>query len=466
MKKRWLSGIMAGIFLTGMLGGCSDKGTDFVETKPTERTEESSETADEPSQSAESQEMGTEQASIETSAEATEEVQEFVEVQTVSDSIKTDGWSSLRKSVNLVNWDLYLYEGQKKNVFYSPFSIVSAMGLTDLAAKGETKEQIEKALHMDDSEAFRQEMMDYLAKNKESDTTYFRSANAIWLSNKLVLSDSSKTDFFEPATKYFDGFAGQLDFQGNLAKSKETIKDWVSDNTDGFINDYDSSATEDTFADIMNAVYFYGEWMNKFKAEDTVDGEFHGTNGDTTEKMMNLSGDRMSYLADKDGVTALAVPYSDGKLEMDIMMSADEGKTINDVFDPAKADEILEELNKAEEAKLGTFRLPKFSMDAKYNNLTDIFKSWGMDAAFSENADFTGLADKMYISDIAHQAKIEVDEEGSRAAAVTEAMLGITSIQMPEDEVDFIVDRPFVFVIRDKESGIILFTGRINNLGK
>ena len=463
MKKRWLSGIMAGIFLTGMLGGCTDKGASVVENKPTESSQESSESAEIPSESPES--MTEESESTEAPAEATEEVKETVEIQPVSDSINTDGWSSLKTSVNLVNWDLYLYEGQDKNVFYSPFSIVSAMGLTDLAAKGETKEQIEKALHIDDPEAFRQEMMNYLAKNKESDTTYFRSANAIWLSDQLVLSDSSKTDFFEPATKYFEGFSGQLDFQGDIEKSKETIKDWVSDNTDGFIDNYDSSVTEDTFADIMNAIYFYGEWKNKFKAEDTVDGEFHGINGDTTEKMMKLSGKNMSYLADKDGITALAVPYSDGNLEMDIMMSADESKTINDVFDPAKADEILDELDNADEAKLGTFRLPKFSMDAKFNNLSEIFKSWGMDAAFSDSADFTGLADKMYISDIAHQAKLEVDEEGSRAAAVTEVTLGITSIQMPEDEVDFIVDRPFVFVIRDKENGLILFTGRINNLG-
>ncbi|SKC01329.1 serpin B [Lachnospiraceae bacterium] len=457
MKKKWLSGIMAGIFLTGVLGGCADQGQDFTGTLPDESSTEIS--LDAPSEVPSA-------VPVEVSEEKTEEESTLnPDFSPVSGDIKAEGWSELKKSVNLVNWDLYAAQNDKDNLFYSPFSIVSAMALSDLAAKGETKAQLESGLHIDDKDAFCQDMKEYMAGNDASETTYFRIANAVWLNKDLELSDSAEADFIKPAEEYFGGSFEKADFAGDLEGAKADISKWVSDKTDGFIPNYEPGATADTLADLMNAIYFYGEWEKKFEADDTSDGTFHGTDGDTTQEMMNLFEGSMAYVENKDGITALAMPYADSNLEMDILMTADEGKKLSEVFDASKAEAVFDELDAAERKKLGHLQLPKFTMEKSLNNLPEIFKAMGMEVPFTDNADFSGLAEDMKISGIQHEAKIEVDEEGSRAAAVTEVMLGLTSaLDEPEDKIDFIVDRPFIYVIRDREQGIILFTGRMNNL--
>ncbi|MCR4891081.1 MAG: serpin family protein [Lachnospiraceae bacterium] len=375
----------------------------------------------------------------------------------------TDG--SLSSAVNSFNWKLLGEMDDKGNLFYSPYSLFSALALTDIAAKGDTKTEIESALSITDLQAIESEMKDYLSLKAAEKSAVLNTANAVWLDKSLKTSDNYETDFVAPAKDYFGGDFFQADFKNGLSQTKQQIKDWVSEKTNGFIPDYESAATGDTMADVLNAVYFYGEWEFPFIASSTAEETFHGLSGDRPAQMMSQKGLNLRYLREKDGISALAFPYRNTNIEMDLFIPAEgRNENISELWGKTRPEEILSALDKAELTSINYLSFPKFQMDVTMDGLTDTLKNMGIQTAFSQNADFSGLAEAMYISSIAHRAKIEVDEEGSRASAVTEAVMEITSAEMDGDIINFIADKPFLYLIRDKETGIILFTGRLNDI--
>ncbi|MCR4746764.1 MAG: serpin family protein, partial [Lachnospiraceae bacterium] len=426
-----------------------------------------------------SQAVGTGEAS-DSSAEASSEAQssEAVETEASAESTEASDASeeggsdsaelaeaesmddSLKNAVNGFNWKLYEAAGDE-NIFYSAYSIESALAMTDLGADGETKAAIESALGIEDLENFEQQYKLY-NESEKSETAKLTTANSIWLDKSLALADNAENNFLKPAEFYFGGELKSVDFKNDTEAVKKEITDWVSEKTENLIEGYQSQADSETIADILNAVYFYGEWQNKFSGDNTYKEDFNGSSEKSSVDMMHLDDCSFRYLTDKDGITGLAVPYSNSNFEMDIFMSSDESKNISDVFTGDQADGIFEALDSAEETDV-EFSMPKFTMDLKFDGLKEALSDMGMSVAFSDNADFSKIAENLMISDIAHQAKIEVDEEGSRAAAVTEEILKVTSA-MPMEKAKFKVDRPFLFVIRDKETGVIVFTGRVNNL--
>lgn len=370
---------------------------------------------------------------------------------------------TLKKSVNSFNWKLYDKCDKDENIFYSPYSIESAIALADLGAKGDTKSEIESVLGINDLEKFAQQLKLYSGQFT-SDEAKLTTANSIWIDNTLKLSDEYEKAVEEPAKFFFNGEIKNVDFAGNTDGVKKEISEWVKSNTNDMIADYQSIADESTKADIINAIYFYGEWTNKFKGDSTYKGDFKGAKGTSTVDMMHQGKVILRYLENKDGVTAAALPYGDGKVEMDIFMSADAEKAVGEVWDVNNADAIFEALDSAEEVNVDTLVLPKFNMDKKYDGLKEALEDLGMKTAFSDDADFSAIAEGLKVSDINHRAKLEVDEDGSKAAAVTEMTMELTSAGPMEKGPEFIVDRPFIFTIRDKENGVILFTGRVNNL--
>ena len=371
----------------------------------------------------------------------------------------------MKKSVNSFNWDLFEKCDPEENLFYSPYCLVSALALTDLCAAGTTKEEIEKGLYIDDYAGFLGEYKGF-NEREQSKTAYLNTANGIFIDSSLKLSTSYEEVFKEPAKECFNGEFRNVDFKNDLDGAKDEISSWVNDATEGMIPDYDPGAKKDTVADILSAVYFYGEWQSKFLADDTFPESFHGTKGDNEVDTMHMSESYFRYVENSNGITAIALPYEGSRYEMDILMQADpEDKDAPAPKDKETVEEVLNALDNAVETEIYTLALPKFKLDLKIDGLKEKLQSMGMKTMFTENADLSGLADNIMISDICHRAVVEVDEEGSRAAAVTEVMASVTSV-MVEDKplIEFIVDKPFIFLTRDWESGVILFTGRINDI--
>ncbi len=368
---------------------------------------------------------------------------------------------TLKNAVNGFNWKLYEEAGDE-NLFYSAYSIESAIAMADLGASGETKSEIESVLGIDDIGHF-SEQYKLFRERENSEKAKLTTANSVWIDNSLKMADNVDEDFNRPAELYFGGELRSVDFRNNADGVKSEISDWVKEKTENLISDYESIASSDTVADILNAVYFYGEWQSKFGADKSYSEEFNGKTGTTNVDMMHNDDGYFRYLADKDGVTAIALPYGEGKVEMDILMSSDTAKDITDVLKADNADGVFDALDSSGEKEV-ELTLPKFSMDISFDGLDAVLKKLGMKAAFSEGADFSKLAENLYVSGISHRAKIEVDEEGSRAAAVTEMTMETTAFMPEEEKIVFKADRPFVFVIRDKESGVILFTGRVMDL--
>lgn len=369
---------------------------------------------------------------------------------------------TLKKSINAFNWKLYENADEESNLFYSPYSIASAVALADLGAKGTTKTEIESVLGIEDLQNF-EEQIKLFAEKKKSGEPKITIANSIWIDKSLELSGDFNDTFELPAKFYFDGELKSVDFKNDTENAQNEINKWVADKTDDLISDYRSSADENTVADIMNAIYFYGEWQSKFSADDTYKEYFNGEKNSEEVDMMHMESAAFEY-AESDGLKAIALPYSDGSIQMDIIMTADESSKLKDVWSAEKADELYKALDEENYQTFSKIALPKFQMDENFDGLKEALMAMGMKSAFGNDADFSGIADSLAISGIKHRAKVEVDEEGSKAAAVTEMMMETTAMLEPEDNKEFIVDRPFIFTIRDKESGVILFTGRINNL--
>ena len=479
MKKNILS-IVAALIILASLAGCSGReepgsgaGPESAETLESAEASESAEAA-EASESAGAEETP-EAAEASESAESAEteeapEASETAEAESPSgeedkgDTGVTGETGSLRKAVNSFNRSLYATFEEDGDAFYSPFSLVSALALTKLSAKGETAEEIGKALSIEDEGEFLEEMKLY-NERKQGEKAFLNSANALFIDKSLNLSPGFAEDFKKQAEEYFRGEFKALDFKGDLEGAKKEISAFVKDKTEGMISDYDPVAGNQTVADILNAVYFYGEWQEKFESNDTFKETFHGKGGDRDVEMMHMSGESFRYVSDVKGIKAVALPYAGGDYEMDILLKKDEDKKDCSGLLDGSEEEVLKALDEAPETELRILIIPKFNMDLKIEELKKKLESLGIKRAFTDEADFSLLAENLKISDISHRAKVEVDEEGSRAAAVTEIMMELTSAaptDLPEEE--FIADRPFIFFIRDRKSGIILFTGRINDL--
>jgi serpin B len=213
---------------------------------------------------------------------------------------------------------------------------------------------------------------------------------------------------------------------------------------------------------LVNAIYFKADWLDQFDSGDTFDVPFHLLDGSTVDIPMMHQGMHIPYVQG-DGFQAVELAYAGQTVAMDIIVP-DEGNF--DAFDAALDVETLNEIFSSMQPASVQFGLPKFTFTTDFG-LADQLKNLGMQDAFDpEIADFSGMSASrdLFISDVVHKAFIAVDEDGSEAAAATGVIVGVTSA--PMFDINLIVDRPFIFVIRDLQSGQILFMGRVVNPAK
>jgi len=348
-------------------------------------------------------------------------------------------------------------DSEETNVFVSPLSVSIALGMAWNGANGQTKSEMETALKMSGlSVADINEYYKVMQTNLPiiDPTTKLSIANSLWYRNGFFV----KTDFLKVNADNFNAEVRALDFAQTWAK--DTINNWCSRKTNKLIPTIIDEISQDAMMYLINAVYFKGIWRSKFDKKVTAEKDFTNELGKTVKVNMMYQKDTFAYYADNTA-QYLDMPYGNNAFSMTVILPLD-NKTTADVLTNLTLENWKNTLNKLVVQQV-MLSVPRFKVENKFT-LNEVMKNMGMNLAFTDYADFSNISDiDLMISKIFHKTYITVDEEGTEAAAVTAIEFGVTS--MPIYPI-FTVNKPFVFLIREKSTGVILFIGKIGNVDK
>lgn len=343
-----------------------------------------------------------------------------------------------------------------ENLFFSPTSISLALTMTYMGADGETLDAMAEALGLAgmSSDRVNRACADLLTILRNPDPEVeMLIANSIWARQGLPFREV----FLDANREYFDAEVRELNFDDPTAS--EIINDWVKEATrdriDGIVAD---DIDPETIMFLINAMYFRGDWAVQFDPDETADDDFQLPGGTTRElPFMHQSGD-FRFLQGDD-FRAVALPYGEKRISMYVFLP-DQGLTADEFAGEITPDDWRQWMDSFAVSD-GTVALPRFVIEYEAT-LDEALKALGMEVAFDENrADFSRMypttgSENVYISEVKHRAFLEVNEQGSEAAAATSVEVGITSYREP---FELKMSRPFVFAICDDVTGSILFLG-------
>ncbi|HNZ52457.1 MAG TPA: serpin family protein [Candidatus Pacearchaeota archaeon] len=376
---------------------------------------------------------------------------------------------------NQFAFDLYseLAKTEKDNIFYSPYSISAALAMTYEGAKGKTAEEIKEVFHFPETSVLRPNYAAIYNKINEDNKEYqLSTGNALWVQQDYLLLN----DYSEAVERYYGGKASNVDFIKETEKSRQTINSFIEEQTNNKVKELIPAGQVDhlTRLVITNAIYFKGTWEWEFDKSDTRDKNFYITPENVVKTpMMYMDSDKATFnYADLEKLQILELPYKGDKISMLILLPKqgeaydyEKGEKITYNYNLEDIELSSEKLNEykseMQETKLSAIYLPKFKFDTKYFMVSTL-SEMGMPTAFSMQADLSGIdgSQNLYIQNVIHQAFVQVDEKGTEAAAATSIMIGIKSA-MPSNV--FRADHPFIFIIQEKETGNILFMGRMTD---
>ncbi|MBN3038067.1 MAG: serpin family protein [Candidatus Omnitrophica bacterium] len=370
----------------------------------------------------------------------------------------------LAEGNNMFALDLYgQLQKASGNLFFSPYSISSALAMTYVGASGQTASQMADVLHFELDETYLHnafsELMTGLDADPQEDAYQLSIANALWAQMDYEFYD----DFINITKNYYNAGFEEVDFVDDVEReaARQKINLWVEDKTDNKIKDLIAKDTLDALTRLVltNAIYFKGNWASRFDPANTQDRPFTLSNGREVEVPMMKQQQEFNYSAN-DMLQVLEMPYDGQALSMVIILpkEVDGLEEVEGSFTIEDLEDWLAPLRKREVS----VSMPKFKMSDEFL-LGDALKTLGMRDAFSsKSADFSKMAPDpvgLYISSVIHKAFVEVNEEGTEAAAATAVTMKIRG--MPEPAPVFKADHPFIFVIRDIHSESILFIGRV-----
>lgn len=345
-------------------------------------------------------------------------------------------------------------EDSEKSIFISPLSISTALTMTYNGAETTTKKAMEDVLGFSGierdvvNESFRN-LLNYL--DNVDKKVELNIANSIWIRE----GEEIKEDFLSNNQFNFSAEIDTLDFSKDSAI--ETINGWISDATKGKIEKMlQPPISPDVVMYLINAIYFKGQWSRQFDSENTFDKTFKAFDGEEqTVKMMSRNG-KVEYTEGED-YKAVRLPYGSGKTSMYCILP-NESININEFIENMGTEKWRDMCENMVEIDDVVLQIPRFKMEYGIKELNDCLKSLGMEEAFDIQADFSGMREGLFISKVLHKAVIEVNEEGSEAAAVTVVVKDESAAAEP---ITFIADRPFMFIIADDTTGTILFMGKL-----
>jgi serpin B len=359
-------------------------------------------------------------------------------------------------------------KGEEGNLFYSPYSISLALAMTYAGARGETAQQMadtlnfileQERLHpafnwLDAEFASRGES----AEGKDGEGFRLNIVNAIWGQKDYEFL----SDFLDVLAENYGSGLRILDFITETEASRLTINQWVSDQTEGRIKDLIPQGAIDALTRLVltNAIYFNAAWENTFDEGMTADGPFYLLDGGQISVPMMKQTEWFGY-TEGEGYQAVELPYDGEELSMVILLP--EAGNFEAFEQGLQAQRVYDIISRLQSTRVA-LTMPKFEFDSEFS-LKDTLAGMGMPIAFSGAADFSGMTGNrdLFISDVIHKAYVSVDEAGTEAAAATAVVMTMTAV--PEPPVEVTLDHPFIFLIRDIETGVILFVGRVMNPG-
>lgn len=349
---------------------------------------------------------------------------------------------------------------EEGNLFFSPWSLSSALAMAYEGARGETAHEIKKVFHYPETPVLRRGYAWIIKEINSEDEDYsLDTANALWAQEGFEFLP----EYLKAAGDYYGGRTTNLDFKSHAEKSRKTINSWVEEKTRDKIKDLIPQGALGPLTRLVltNAVYFKGDWKTQFEKDDTTEQDFHMTDDKTIQvDMMRLAEDdfKPRYM-ENELLQALELPYAGEEISMLILLPR---RRIIDLEDELTESSLNEWSSQMTRQQVHVF-LPRFKFTKK-SFLKKTLSQMGMPKAFTGTADFSGMTGKtdLMIDDVIHQAFIQVDEEGTEAAAATAVIVRLTSARPVEVKL-FRADHPFIFLIRDNDSGQILFMGRVSN---
>lgn len=373
--------------------------------------------------------------------------------------------SALVRANTAFNADMFkALDKSGKNLFISSFSVFSALSMTYAGAKNATAAEFEHVLHYDANLSVHESFAQLLGIG-EPQQNIFRIANSLWPQEGYPF----KEDFIYTVQS---GYFSEVNFQDYINRHEDarlSINDWVEQKTENKIVDLIPTRGLDssTRLVLVNALYFKGAWKYEFDANATDEQPFHLSDGtETTAQMMHIEGEL--YYGNFGNFKLLKLPYKEEEFSMLIALpdtNEDMSSMQSQLFDLYSVSDYVTTFHPTVIATL-----PKFKIKWGTESLTNMLMELGMIETFNGNlADFTGMwyrqgDENLYIKNVFHQTFIEVNEEGAEAAAATAVVVGETSASpVPVEPIVFNADHPFLFFIIDERSGMIVFSGKVED---
>ena len=378
-----------------------------------------------------------------------------------------EGVNAVVNANNQLAFELYSQfneESKDSNIFFSPYSISIALTMTYEGAKGQTAEEMQSVLHIPEDANVRRPNFARIFNeiNKKEKKYKLSTANALWAQKDY----SFLKEYTNNVEKYYGGKLTNLDFTRESEKSRQIINKWVEDQTNNKIKDLIPQGVLNAYTRLVltNAIYFKGTWVKQFDEKDTKEEDFRIDSSNTVKvPMMRLIGDGVKFnYAETDEIQILEMPYHGEDLSMLIILP--KGNNFANIEKSITLEKLSEWKNMLNEQRVDIF-IPRFKFKTKYF-MAKALSDMGMPTAFGSTADFSGMdgTRDLFIQNVIHQAFVEVNEEGTEAAAATGVVMGITSVG-PRIPI-FRADHPFIFIIQESETGNILFLGRVSDPSK
>ncbi|CAB4296413.1 unnamed protein product [Prunus armeniaca] len=359
-------------------------------------------------------------------------------------------------------------EGKESNLVYSPLSIHVVLSLIAAGSEGPTQDQLLSFLRAKSTDylnSFAAELVSVIfSDGSPSGGPRLSFANGIWVDRSLPL----KPSFKQVVDTAYKAALSQVDFQTNPAEVASGVNSWAEKETSGLIKEILPPGAVDSSTRLIfaNALYFKGAWNEKFDASTTKEHDFHLLDGSTV-KAPFMTSKKKQFVSSYDGFTVLGLPYKQGE---------DKRRFSMHVFLPEAKDglpSLVEKLGSEsgfldrhlpkQQVEVGDFKLPKFKISFGFE-ASNVLKGLGVVLPFSGGG-LTGMVDSpvgqnLYVSDIFHKSFIEVNEEGTEAAASSAGVIKLRGLPITTD---FVADHPFLFLIREELTGTVMFIGQVLN---
>lgn len=381
-----------------------------------------------------------------------------------------EGVESVVKANNQFTLDFYANIKDKevgKNIFFSSYSISTALTMAYEGARNATADEIQSVFHFPKDDSVRRSSVAavYNQLTKKDAKYKLHIANALWAQEDYQLLN----EFTETVENFYGGKATAVDFAGATEEARKMINDWVEDKTNDKIKNLfpQDSLNPLTRLVLTNAIYFKGDWVKQFEKSETRDEEFRVEQDQKVQvPMMRRTDDGSEFnYTETDKIQILEMFYDGEELSMMVLLPRNDD--LKSLENSLTVENLNQWRNQLEQQRVNVY-MPKFTFDSKYF-LNENLKQMGMPSAFTlpsqlGGADFSGISGKkdLYIQLVVHQAFVDVNEEGTEAAAATGVSLGEKESFASIVPV-FRADHPFIFLIQERETGNILFMGTVVN---